>query len=110
MPSGKSWKPKSAAASLDRAKTRGQGAIPANMVSQTETTDSPPATAVDLVTTMQTIASGQTALMDKIDHLQTNVDFIRRDLDSFRGHVAEVEQGCRRPKIQCKTTPEICIH
>lgn len=30
--------------------------------------------------------------MDKIDHVQTNVDFIRRDLDSFRGRMAEVEQ------------------
>lgn len=57
-----------------------------------ETLNSPPVMVADLAAAMQTISTGQTALMDKIDHLQTNVDFIHRDLDSFRGRVAEVEQ------------------
>lgn len=90
MPSGKSRRLKSAAAPLDRAKTNGQAAITTHMVSQTEM-------AVDLATAMQTIATGQAALMDKIDHLQTNVDFCQ-DLDSLlwlsgRGGAAGVGNG-----------------
>lgn len=58
--------------------------------------------AVDLATAMQTIAKGQAALMDKIDHLQTNLDFIRR--------VAEVEQRVSATEVQCGSTLETCIH
>lgn len=92
MPSGKKRRSKSAAASVDSARTRGQTAITEHMESQTEAAESPPAMAADLAAAMQTIATGQAALMDKIDHVQTNVDLICRDLDSFRGRVMEVEQ------------------
>lgn len=92
MPSGKTRRSKSAAAHSDGTKTRSQAAIATHMDSQTEVTDSPSATAADLAAAMQTIATGQAALMDKIDHVQTNVDFICRDLDSFRGRMVEVEQ------------------
>lgn len=92
MTGGKSRRSKSTATSLDRARTRGQVAITAHMVSQAEGSVSPPATEADLTAAMQTIETGQTALMDKIDHLQKNVDFIHRNLNSFRGWVEEVEQ------------------
>lgn len=33
-----------------------------------------------------------TSLTDKVDHIQTNVEFIRKDLESFCSWVTEVEQ------------------
>lgn len=85
MPRGRPHRSNLAVASWDRARTRGQTAITAHMATQTKASVPPTATAEDLVAAMQTIATGQSALMGKIDHLQTNVDFIHRDLDTFRG-------------------------
>lgn len=92
MPRGRPCRSTSAAVSLDRAWTRGTATITVHMATQTEASSSSPATAADLAAATQTIATAQTVLMDKIDHLQTNVDFIRRDLDSFCCRVVEVEQ------------------
>lgn len=61
------------------------------MATQTEEPGSQPVTSVEFSAVMQTITTCQTTLTDKIDHLQSSIGFIRKDLDSFREHVTEVE-------------------
>lgn len=55
-------------------RTGGTAAITVHMPTQKEASASPPAMATDLMAAMRTITTGQTALMDKIYHLQANVD------------------------------------
>lgn len=48
-----------------------------------------PAMAADFKVVMQAI----TALTDKVDHIQANVEFIRKVFDTFCGWMTEVEQS-----------------
>lgn len=64
------------------------------MVTQTEKPYQVPATAADFKADMQAI----TTLNDKVDLIQTNVTFIRKDLDSFCAAVTEVKQRVSQTK------------
>lgn len=48
----------------------------------------PPDLAADFKAVMQAI----TSLTEKVDHIQTHVEFIRKDFDTLRGRMHEVEQ------------------
>lgn len=58
------------------------------MKNQAEGSEWLPGLAADFKAVMQAI----TSLSEKVDHIQTHVEFIRKDFDTLRGRMHEVEQ------------------
>lgn len=72
----------------DKAAARASPKTTAWMEDQAEDPDKMPAMAADFKAVLQAI----TTLTGKVDHIQANVEFIRKDFDTFHGRITEVEQ------------------